>query len=316
MISMHLIYLGFMMKNKYQAELTKKFVGLIESGTLPWQCPWVMSSQNSIPENFKTNNAYSGLNIITLWIEAKTQRFGTNQWLTFNQVRALGGNVIRGSKSTPCFYYNFHKKSKTVNNVEKEVSIPFLKTFNLFNLDQIEGIDKPTIDDENRPNLDVTEQVETVNRLLTNYCDNTGFSSKIGGERAFYNGSKDILMMPEFSKFKSHHGYIGTLMHELVHSTNIEKRLDRESMINAKFSCSKQAYAQEELVAELGSAFLLAELNVQGEVENHASYLDAWLTALKNDVSYLFKASSYASKAVSYLNENFSQPKSSQLLSA
>ena len=279
-----------------QQEITNSFITLIESGVKPWVCPWNQS--NPFPTNWLTKDLYNGINVLILWLRAMEENYTFNYWLTFKQAQQLGGRVKKGQKGVRCVFYRLVEKEANTNDDEK-TSYPVISYFSLFNIDQIEGLPdtehltvEQSFDDDNAS--------LSIKRYANIYCQSTGLTIANGGSKAFYAPSKDAIQLP--NSFNSPEGYVATLAHEIGHSTGHKSRLDRFSENDKRFKSSKERYAFEELCAELFAAFLCAELGVKGEHENHASYLSHWLEILKNDKTFLFKASSAASKAYQYFN--------------
>ncbi|CAH1538282.1 DNA primase TraC [Vibrio jasicida] len=276
-------------KDMYQV-VTDKVIAALEKGVKPWVCPWDRTGDYSMfPVNFKTKSVYSGINILLLWSETAEKGFSSPFWLTFKQAQELGGNVIKGQKGTTIIYYKMWEKE---NEEGEKESIPMLKTFVVFNLDQIENIDKPT--------FEMTSQREekefTVLEHVEEAIDKTGVTIVYSGARAFYSPSADQITLPEKTRFHSSSDYYATAFHELVHSTGHGSRLNRD----LKNSFGSKDYAFEELVAELGAAFCCADFGVVGDVQ-HESYVAGWLSKLYDDKRFIFKAASLASKAHQYL---------------
>lgn len=282
-------------KNDIQQEITNKFIALIESGIdKPWQCPWV--GGNSFPENFKTRDQYNGINVFVLWLEAQSNNYKYNYWLTYKQAQELGGVVKKGSKGTRCVFYKPVEVKGDTKDEDK--SYLCIRSFTLFNVDQIDGLSG--VDELSKEQtFSEDESTESLKGLVSVYCEKSGLKVESGGNKAFYSPSKDLIRMP--NSFESASGYVSTFAHEIGHSTGHKSRLDRFSSNDKAFDTYKESYAFEELCAELFASFLCADLQVQGEHENHASYLDSWLKVLKKDKTFLFKASSAASKAYRYL---------------
>ncbi|ENC6709913.1 DUF1738 domain-containing protein [Vibrio harveyi] len=272
------------MKTDIYQEVTNKIINALENGVKPWVCPWDKTiSDCAMPINFKTKSIYSGVNIMLLWSAADERGFDSPYWLTFKQAKELGGNVRKGEKGTQIIYYTlWEKKDKETEEVEK---IPMLKTFTVFNANQIDNIEFPSAEPKNTTEFERLSYVDQV-------VSNTGAMIEHHGLRAFFCRSMDKIVMPKPERFNSQFDYYATLAHELTHWTGHKSRLDR------KFGAVKgdSDYAFEELVAELGSAFLMADLGVNGEVQ-HDSYIASWIAALKNDKKFIFKAASKASKA-------------------
>ncbi|AZL86114.1 DUF1738 domain-containing protein [Aliivibrio salmonicida] len=269
-------------KDIYQM-VTDRIIAALESGVKPWACPWDRTNECSmLPMNFKTKANYSGVNILLLWSETVMKGFTSPYWLTYNQAVELGGNVIKGQKGTPIIYYKNWEKE---NDDGKTEIIPMLKTFTVFNLDQVEGIEKPavTVAEVREKNEFVTldHVVEAINAtgIKINHC----------GIRAFYSSAHDEITLPMVDRFNSSYDYYATTWHELVHATGHKTRLDR----NLKNSFGSKDYAFEELIAELGAEFCCADLGIVGEVQ-HESYIASWLERLNGDKKFIFKAASQA----------------------
>ncbi|MGR5465243.1 ArdC family protein [Photobacterium damselae] len=277
-------------KDMYQI-VTDRIIAALENGVKPWACPWDKTQQcDMLPVNFKTKAQYSGINILLLWSETVEKGYSSPYWLTYKQAAELGGNVIKGQKGTAIIYYKLWEKENEDGTEEK---IPMLKSFTVFNLDQIENIEKPavTVSEERTKHSDFTIMANVEDTI-----QKTGAVINHLGVRAFYSPSQDSITMPQQDRFQSSSDYYATLLHELTHWTAHKSRLDR----NLKGKFGSKDYAFEELVAELGAAFCCADLGVFGDVQ-HESYIASWLTALQNDKKYIFKAASLASKAHQFL---------------
>lgn len=283
-------------KTDIQQEITDLLIKLIEDdGLLPWQCQWEQSNATGLPYNFDTKQHYNGINILLLWGACHQFGFSSNAWLTFKQADALGGKVIKGSKSVKCVFY----KQILIDDDAAEdgkKAIPMLKTFNVFNLDQIEGLEVPeSVVNEPLPHDEIINDFVAFGNA---YSEHTNVQIKYSGQEAFYRPSTDEIVMPEISRFHTSSAFGSTLAHEIAHSTGHKKRLNRDKNL---FKTSKENYAFEELVAEITSAIVCAEFGLSGEHVNHASYLKSWLKALKNDKTYIFKAAAAASKAHQFM---------------
>lgn len=277
-------------KDMYQI-VTDRIIAALESGVKPWACPWDRTQQcDMLPMNFKSKAQYSGVNILLLWSETVIKGYSSPYWLTYKQAAELGGNVIKGQKGTEIIFYKTWEKK---NEKGEEEKIPMLRSFVVFNLDQIENIEKPviTISEERTKNNEFEIMPHVDNAILK-----TGAVINHLGVRAFYAPSQDTITMPTQDRFTSSSDYYATLLHELTHWTAHKSRLDRK--LTGSFG--SQDYAFEELVAELGAAFCCADLNVFGNIQ-HENYIASWLKALNNDKKYIFKAASLASKAHQFL---------------
>ncbi|MBJ9159323.1 DUF1738 domain-containing protein [Citrobacter sp. FDAARGOS_156] len=267
--------------------VTDNIIAALEAGVKPWSCPWQrVPGMSGVPSNFATGIAYSGMNIMLLWCSASEQGFGDSCWMTYKQAQAVGGQVRKGEHGTTAIFYTTLEKENEGGEIDQ---IPMLKTFNVFNVEQIDGLPQTT---------------ETVNPEATfaplpeaeNLFRKSGANIIEKGQNAFFQPSTDEVWLPERHLFSDTANFYATGLHELVHWSGGKKRLSRE--MKGKFG--SEDYAFEELIAELGSAFLMADLGIVGEVQ-HESYIASWLKALKNDKRYIFKAASAASKAHRYL---------------
>ncbi len=268
-------------------EITDKVITAIEAGVMPWSCPWAVDGHQGLPFNYSTNAQYRGINILMLWLEAQTQQFSSSAWLTYRQATALGGQVRKGEKGTTCIYYNTVEKENAKGEID---NIPFIRTFTVFNLSQIDGIE-PLCDA-----APIDGGFEPIS-LAENILVQSGADITEHGDRAFYRPSTDNIYLPDRQRFTSSHDFYATAFHELTHWTQAKHRLNRKRISDKE----REDYAFEELIAELGAAFLMAGIGIDGENTQHESYIAHWLTALRNDKRYLFKAAAAASKAHQYI---------------
>ncbi|EEW1620328.1 DUF1738 domain-containing protein [Escherichia coli] len=267
--------------------VTDNIIAALEAGVKPWSCPWKrVSGMSGLPSNYATGTAYSGINIMLLWCSASKQGFSDSRWMTYKQAQVAGGQVSKGEHGTTAIFYTTLEKENDAGEVEQ---IPMLKTFTVFNVQQIDGLTLTTETVSPEATFDPVPQAENLLRK-------SGANIIEKGQNAFFSPSTDQVWLPERHLFSDAANFYATGLHELVHWSGGKKRLDRE--MKGKFGSAD--YAEEELVAELGSAFLMADLGIEGEVQ-HESYIASWLKALKNDKRYIFKATSAASKAHRYL---------------
>ncbi|OSN03003.1 DNA primase [Lonsdalea britannica] len=267
--------------------VTDNIISALEAGVKPWSCPWQrVPGMSGLPSNYATGTAYSGMNIMLLWGSASEQGFNDSRWMTYKQAQAEGGQVRKGEHGTTAIFYATLEKESEDSEI---VQIPMLKTFTVFNVQQIDGLPLTTETISPDATFDPLPEAENLIRK-------SGANIIEKGQNAFFQPSTDEVWLPERHLFSDAANFYATGLHELVHWSGGKKRLDRE--MKGKFGSAD--YAEEELVAELGSAFLMADLGIVGEVQ-HESYIASWLQALKNDKRYVFKAVSAASKAHSYL---------------
>lgn len=271
----------------YQA-VTDDILAMLEAGTKPWSQPW--SGGTTIP--LRHNGVpYRGINILSLWASAMRQGFASPYWLTFKQAKELGGHVKKGSKGTIVVYAN--KLVIKDEETDDERRIPFLKRYTAFNAEQIEGIEgkypsPPAI--LSNPDTRDTDLEAMFGRIEADL--------RHGGSSAFYHTRDDYIQMPPFEAFHTADDYYATLAHEGIHWAGAESRLNRKTLI----STSRTDYARDELVAELGAAFLGATIGFKVEErEDHAAYIDYWLAALRNEKRAIFEAAREAQNATDYL---------------
>lgn len=248
-----------------------------------------------MPENIATGKGYRGINILLLWSGNLSKQYTSNEWATFKQLNTKGEKIRKGEKGSMIVYYDTMEKEKD-GAIEK---IPFLKSSIVFNKCQLSSYQpKETTIAEQRP---LFERVEHIDQ----YVQNTKVAIDFDGREPCYDMTADTIHMPldaallatESSTAKER--FYGVLLHELIHSTGHPTRLDRK----LKNRFGSPLYAQEELVAELGAAFLTSSLQItQHPKPDHASYIASWLQALREDKKAILVAASAASKAVDYLN--------------
>lgn len=274
-------------KSDIYQTVTDSIISALETGVKPWSCPWQrVPGMSGLPSNYATGAAYSGMNIMLLWYSASEQGFSDSRWMTYKQAKAEGGQVRKGEHGTTAIFYATLEKENDAGEVEH---IPMLKTFTVFNVQQIDGLALTTETVSPEATFDPLPQAENLLRK-------SGANIIEKGHNAFIIPSTDEIHLPERYLFAYAANFYATGLHELVHWSGGKSRLNRE--MKGKFG--SEGYAFEELIAELGSAFLMADLGIVGAVQ-HESYIASWLKALRNDKRYIFKAASSASKAHRYL---------------
>lgn len=295
-----------MSKIDIHEQITNQIVDLLEQvDPSDYRAPFAMLADFGLPYNFTTEANYSGINIAALWIAQYVRGFSSARWATFKQWKALGGNVKKGERGTSIVFYKQLSKTEVNDNGDEEKrSIPMLKTFTVFNSDQVEGIELPNVETEER--IDLVSK----NQAVDHYVTQTGAALETG-PMAAYSPALDKITMPQTSAFVdtkfacASDAYYSTLFHELTHWTGAKKRLDREGITGNR---TQSNYAFEELIAELGAAFLCAKFGIQQSGrEDHALYIQNWLTALKNDKKFVFKAAAAASAAVEFIDQQQGQ---------
>jgi len=288
-------------KTDLYARITDKIIADLEKGNLFWRKPW--SSEHlagCVNRPLRVNDEpYQGINVFLLWAAAAEKGYTRPRWMTFNQASQLGGNVRKGEKSTQIVFADkLVKTEKDANGEEKTTKIPYLKTYNVFNVEQIEGLPEGMYQG---PIQSYKINPERRNHMLEAFFASTK-ADIYTGTRASYNETTDRIQMPPFEAFLSAKDYYGTLAHELCHWTKHPTRLNRDL---GRTRRGDEGYAKEELVAELGACFLAADLGIEPmPEEQHAAYIQGWLKALKDDKRFIFMASSYAQRAVDYIYQN------------
>ena len=282
-----------------EALVTQQVVQMIETGGLPpWRKPWDSEGNSSLPTNMSTGNAYSGSNVVMLWVARYIHEYRTNLWMTLRQANKLGGHVVTGAKGTPVLYYDMIPE-KDEHGRETGELVPMPVWSKVFNLDQINGVKglEDLLEKLAREPREGTEEVTEAVRALV---DLTGLKAYEGFDRALYSPRGDHIQMPE--GVRDTKGFVETLYHELAHSTGHEKRLGRMKKTRRKFKnfTDEERYAYEELVAEMAACFFCARLGRGYELETNAAYLCGWLEKMKGDPAYLFKASADASRVMRY----------------
>ena len=278
--------------------VTDKIVASLEQGVRPWTKPW--SGENAagrITRPLRHNGVpYSGINILMLWASAVEQGFGSPSWMTFKQALELDAHVRKGEKGSLVVYANsVTKTDKNDAGEEIEREIHFLKGYTVFNVEQIEGLPeqyyvKP------EPKLNPVQRIEHAEGFFAA----TKADIRYRGGQAYYAQEPDYIQMPPIEAFTDAESFYATLAHETVHWTKHPTRLERDF---GRKAWGDEGYAREELVAELGAAFLCADLELTPEVrEDHASYIGHWLNVMKQDNRAIFTAAAHAQRAVDYLH--------------
>ncbi len=266
--------------NEIYQNVTDQIIQELEKGALPWTAEW--SSASGLPVNAITGRPYNGINVIILWLKANKRAYSSNRWCTFQQIKKAGGHVKKGEKSLPVIFY----KMLEIDNAETQEtdSIPMARLFRVFNLNQCEGLEVDGFDGNTIP----------TDAEIESFIKQTDVEFRRGSPA--FIPSKDFITMPEINTFDSNDAYYSTMFHELIHWTGHTSRLDRKQSVNQK----ENDYAFEELVAEMGAAFLCARFNFTASLR-HSGYISHWLENLGNDNRFVFRAAAQAQKAVDYL---------------
>ena len=267
------------MSTVYQ-EVTDSIIKQLENGAMPWIKPWATDS--TADKNFLSQAPYKGINRLMLGLSSMVHGFGCPVWASFKQWQTVGATVRKGEKGTKIVFYSpVTKENKATGDVE---AYNLLKTYYVFNASQVDGV---TIQAPSVPDKPFNAIIEAENRIKL-----TGAVITHGGDSAFYAPSVDKINVPHKASFISEASYYATVFHELTHWSGHESRCDR----NLKGRFGNPLYAFEELVAEMGAAFLCQDYRIAGELR-HAGYIQSWLKVLKEDSKAIFKAAALAQKA-------------------
>jgi antirestriction protein ArdC len=286
---------SFADRNSLYQEITDTIIAQLEQGRVPWVQPWAgVSAPLGFPRNAATGRAYSGINVLILWMACTERGFSGQNWLTFRQALKLGAHVRKGEKGTTVVYADrfipYRERTRAAETGDEPEAIPFLKRFTVFNTDQCEDLpaDLAPPPAPLAENL-ILPQAEALIRA-------TGADLRVGGDRAFYVPSEDYIRVPPPAAFFEPINWHRTVFHELGHHSGHPSRLNRD--LSGGFGSS--SYAREELVAEMTGAFVCAALSIVPTVR-HADYLGSWLEVLREDNRAIIRAASAASKAADYL---------------
>lgn len=277
------------------ADVTDRIIDMLERGVRPWSPQWDAKGSCPVIPTRANGEAYRGINVALLWGAAEARGFTSQQWMTFNQAKELGGCVRKGAKAERVVYWGSFRTpgdDGDDDNGEGGKSRLFAKSYSVFNVCEIDGLpDRFYTGGEPLPEVERIANAEA-------WAKGTGATIQHGGNRAFFRPSDDIVQMPPAGSFFEIEAYYGTLAHELTHWTGHARRLDRQ--FGKRFG--DKAYAVEELVAEMGAAFAMARLGISSEPrEDHAAYLASWLKVLKQDKRAIFTAASKAQAACDLL---------------
>lgn len=292
--------------NVYET-VTANIVAAIEAGAGEFKMPWHRASTaEGLPCNAATGTEYRGSNVLTLWAAAMGKGYGSNRWATFKQWAALGAQVRKGEKATVGIYYSVTEKENAETGETSKAA--FARAFWLFNAEQVDGYTLPSA----APRVDLTERIQNADDTISA----TGAKITHSGSRAFYRPSTDEIYLPPRDAFigtktsTATEAYYSTALHELAHWTGHDSRLARDFSRSKRFG--DQAYAGEELIAELGAAFLCTRLGIANTPRiDHAQYVAHWLEVMKGDSRAVIRAASDAQKAADFILGTHATQKSS-----
>ena len=283
--------------------VTNQIVAAIEAGASTYQgrMPWhVSAGESPMPINAASKRLYRGINVLALWVTAQAKGYTSNVWATYKQWQELGAQVREGEKSTLVVFWKFPESK--ARGREQKVEEPkedetrkgrglLARGYIVFNSDQVDGYEPKEF-----PKLDEAERDQAAEQFFSSL----GVTIRFGGPSAFYEPEADYIQMPHYSNFRDVFGFYSTLAHETTHWSGAPQRLNRD--LSTRFGSA--AYAMEELVAELGAAFICATLGISSEPRpDHAAYVENWLAALRRDKRAIFTAASKAQAAVDWMHE-------------
>jgi antirestriction protein ArdC len=287
------------MRQDVYERITGHIVAELEKGIRPWLKPWnAEHAAGRITRPLRANGIpYRGINVIMLWSEAVTKGYAAPIWMTFKQAQELGASVRKGEHGSLVVYAATVTRNETNSETGEasEREIPFMKGYIVFNVEQIDGL-PAQYTTLATPTLDPVARIARAEGFFAA----TNADIRHGGNMAFYSSTADFVQMPPFESFRDAESYYATLAHEVTHWTRHGSRLDRDF---GRKRFGDEGYAMEELVAELGSAFLASDLEITPEVrEDHTAYIGSWLKVLKGDKRAIFTAASHAQRAADFLH--------------
>lgn len=272
--------------------VTDRIISLLERGTVPWRKSW--SAGSGMPRNLVSKKEYRGVNIFIL----SAMPFSSPYWLTYKQATDLGGHVRKGEKSTPVIFWKLldKKNPDPDNHTTCTGKIPLLKYYNLFSVEQCEGITVPPTPEET---VNTFTPIERAEQIISDYKDRP--SIHYGGNRCFYRPAEDRVQMAHRHTFGQSEDFYQVLLHELSHSTGAKHRLARQEVVES-MEFGSESYATEELVADLSSSMLCAVAGISNEtIEQSASYIHGWLSVLRQDKKAIVIAAARAQAAADYI---------------
>lgn len=283
-------------QTEIRERITNQIVEVLKNGGLPpWRMPWAADPNCGFPANVVSKKKYRGINPLLLQLAAMRHGLKSKWWGTWNQWKELGGQVKRRPENVPpgewgtgiIFWNKTTKVEENDQGEEEEKDIFFMRTYTVFNIDQVEGLDHL----RGGHAITAANPVDTY-EAADSVIAATGADIRYGGNQAFYNRRDDFIQVPLREQFTAAE-YYETIFHELCHWSESRLKWDRK----------EEGYAMGELVAEMGSCFLATELGIPNadQLPNHASYLQSWLKAMQNDHRFIFQASSQASKAADFI---------------
>lgn len=279
--------------------ITNQILEAMENGAGNWQMPWHSESGTMRPVNALSGKPYRGVNVLALWCAADEAGYSSDKWATYKQWAESGAQVRKGEKSSTIVFWKIGdtEESAEADSDENGPRRIIARGYNVFNAEQVEGYQAPVLPP--RPEIQRIQEADDFFSALK-------ADIRHGGGRAFYRPATDNIQMPPFEVFRNAVAYYATLAHETTHWTGAKTRLDRD--LKGRFG--DESYAAEELVAELGAAFLCADLGLANEPRpDHAAYVANWIKVLKGDKRAIFTAAAKAQQAVDFAHDLQPQPR-------
>jgi antirestriction protein ArdC len=277
--------------------VTDQIIDLLDAGTAPWHQPWCNASGgSSFPRSLSTGKPYRGINPFLLQVTAVSMGYSSPWWGTYDQIKDRGGQVRKGEKGTLIvFWRRYVRKAKTADEQDRDAFV--LRYFKVFNTDQADGLTVPPLPGGSATDSVEFDPVEACETALADYYANDGPQLVYGGNGASYNYVSDIVRMPERSAFESPERFYGTWFHETTHSTGHKNRLARPDLLTFH-EFGDENYSREELVAEMGAAFLSGITGIGAvTLPSSASYLASWVRVLRGDKKLIVSAAAQAQRA-------------------
>ncbi len=273
--------------------ITDRIAAAIEAGAGTWRMPWHPGADGAaprLPVNAATGKPYRGINTVVLWATAQAEGYPSAVWATYRQWAELGAQVRKGEQSSPVVFWKISDKDEQEDGEDDRRSRVFARGYSVFNAAQVDGYAAPAL-----PALPEPERIGRAEAFFAAL----GADIRHGGNRACYVPSLDQIRMPPFPAFRDAVAYYATLAHEATHLTGHPSRCNRD--LRGRFG--EEAYAAEELVAELGAAFICADLALAPEPRpDHAAYVASWLKVLRGDKRAIFTAAAKAQAAADWMH--------------
>ena len=291
----------------YYKQFADDIITQIERGTAPWQKHW-KPGENRMPENFSTGARYQGGNALQLMVKRTQRAYNDNRWGTYKQIKEAGGQVRKGERGTTVLVYKPPRRAegteatpgavaadKPKNPDAEKTTRPMWKRYTVFNVEQADGLALP---ERGAP----TPEWEALKNVENVIAANGVAIREVNGDRAYYNMAGDEIVLPERSQFKNAEGYYQTVLHEVGHSTGHPDRMNRESLQQGiQDGFGSEAYAREELRAEISAMMSSDRLGVAYEPQHGTAYVKGWVEALKDDPKEIYKAAAEASRISDYV---------------